>query len=414
MVIVASFYKQRWQLAPYAFCRKASNIWLIILSSVLFTCQTVIASDLEKPIVIGLTAEFGLKNSYSAQAVEFGILVAIDEINASGGVLGGRPLVLKALDDRSVPARAIDNLREFIADPDTVAVFGARYSPVLLELLPVAQEAGMPLLDPWASANGITAHDYKPSYTFRLSLNDNHAMPVMISSLQGRGYDRLGLVLPNTAWGRSNEQAAQQFVESHPEIKILRKRWYNWGDTSFFEIYKDILAAGANALVLVANDVEGARIVDEIASLPPAQRLPIACHWGITGGEFFKATRESLPNVDLTVVQSFSFFKADPAVRDHFMATAEKLRGIKSFETIEAPVGVGQAYDLTKILAAAINKAGGTDRAAIRSALENVGPYHGLAGTFKRPFTPDKHDALGQDSVFMARYRQDGVIVPVP
>ena len=46
-----------------------------------------------EPVVIGLTGEFGLKDSFSAQAVELGIRVAMAEINDRGGVLGGRPLV---------------------------------------------------------------------------------------------------------------------------------------------------------------------------------------------------------------------------------------------------------------------------------------------------------------------------------
>ena len=239
-------------------------------------------------------------------------------------------------------------------------------------------------------------------------------MPVMLYFAQVKGYNNVGMLLPNTGWGRSNDKAAQVYFDSHPDMKLVRKRWYNWGDTSFLDLYKDIQAAGAKALVLVANDVEGSTIVNEIASLPIEQRLPIISHWGITGGGFYETTKGNLSKLTLSVVQSFSFFKADKAVRDRFMATAKKLQNLDSFETINAPVGVGHAYDLTRILGMAIDKAGSTDRSSIRTALENLGPYQGLSGTFDRPFAPDMHDALGQDSVFMARYRQDGVIVPLP
>ena len=58
-----------------------------------------------------------------------GIRVAVHEINSHGGILGGRPLILETKDDRSVPARAIENLKEFAAVKDLVAVFGARFSP---------------------------------------------------------------------------------------------------------------------------------------------------------------------------------------------------------------------------------------------------------------------------------------------
>jgi len=377
------------------------------------TCAGVNSDLAAQPVLIGLTAEYGLKNSTSAQGVEMGIRVAIDAINARGGVLGGRPLALEIRDDRSVPGRAIDNVYEFIATKDLVAVFGARFSPVMLELIPVVQKEGIVLLDPWASADGITAHQYKPSYTFRLSLKDSDAMPVILGHARKRGLHRVGFLLPNTGWGRSNEQAAQTYLASHPDLKMVRTRWYNWGDASYLEQYRDILAAGADVLVLVANDTEGSTLINEIASLPENEHLPILSHWGVTGGRFFENTRANLFKLDLSVVQSFSFFKAPPAIRERFMEEARNRYHLTSWETIDSPVGVGHAYDLTHILAMAINKAGSTDRQAIRAALESVGPYSGLTGSFDHPFTPVDHDALGPESVFLAKYREDGVIVPI-
>lgn len=46
------------------------------------------------PILIGIDAEFGVVGSTSAQAIRWGAQIAVDEINADGGVLGGRPLAL--------------------------------------------------------------------------------------------------------------------------------------------------------------------------------------------------------------------------------------------------------------------------------------------------------------------------------
>ncbi len=366
-----------------------------------------------KPVRIGLTAEYGLKNSFSAQAVEMGIRVAMDEIETAGGVLGGRPFALEVRDDRSVPARAIRNVREFAGMEDLVAVFGARFSPVLIELAPAVHEIGMILLDPWASADGVTNHQYKPSYTFRLSLKDSLAMPAMLFHAEKKGLKKTGLLLPNTAWGRSNIHAAEAYAAKHEKIRIVRSRWYNWGDKTLIELYEDLLHSGAQAVVLVANDREGSILLNEMAALPPEKCLPVLSHWGVTGGRFFEKTRKALKKIDFSVVQTFSFFKADPERRARFMATAKKLYSIERFEEIKAPVGVGHAYDLTHLLARAVEKAGTTDRSAVRDALEHLGPYKGLVADLERPFTPENHDALGLESVFMAEYREDGVIVPV-
>jgi branched-chain amino acid transport system substrate-binding protein len=251
------------------------------------------------PVLIGMTGEFGLKNSFSAQAIELGIRVAMAEINARGGVLNGRTLMLKTRDDRSVPARAIDNMHEFLTEKDLVALFGARFSPVMLDLLPHAQESELILLDPWASADGITNHALTPNFAFRLSLKDSLAMPTMLEFANRKGWKNVALVLPNTSWGRSNEKAALSHLDGHPEVRNVCTRWYNWGDVEFSTIIDEILDKGADAMVLVANDIEGSAILKQMATKTRANRIPIVCHWGITGGDFFASTMKALQQTEL-------------------------------------------------------------------------------------------------------------------
>lgn len=74
------------------------------------------------PVIIGFDGEYGVKNSTSAQAIERGLTLAIEEVNAAGGVLGGRPLRLMTLDNRSVPARGIENLKMFMGRYDADGV----------------------------------------------------------------------------------------------------------------------------------------------------------------------------------------------------------------------------------------------------------------------------------------------------
>ncbi|HRX70556.1 MAG TPA: hypothetical protein P5329_05195, partial [Candidatus Competibacteraceae bacterium] len=99
---------------------------------VLLLSSTLCAEEV-KPIYLGFDGEFGVEQSTSAQAIERGILIAIDEINRAGGVLGGRPLRLISKDNRAVTARGVKNLKEFAKMPDLVAMFVGRFSPVVLE-----------------------------------------------------------------------------------------------------------------------------------------------------------------------------------------------------------------------------------------------------------------------------------------
>jgi branched-chain amino acid transport system substrate-binding protein len=75
-------------------------------------------------------------------------------------------------------------------------------------------------------------------------------------------------------------------------------------------------------------------------------------------------------------------------------------------------VGVAHAYDLMHILARAIELAGSTDRKAVRDALERIRTHRGLIKLYAPPFTPGRHEALGERELLIARYRGDGVLVP--
>lgn len=365
----------------------------------------------KKPVLLGIDGEFGLQNSTSAQAIELGVRIAVAEINGAGGVLGGRPLEIVTKDHRSIPARGIRNIKEFIETPDLVAVFGGRFSPVIIEQLPLLREAKLPFLAVWSSADVITDNGSQPNYVFRLSLRDSLAMPFMLETAKKRGFQNVGLLLTNTSWGRSNQAAAQRYAVGHPEPKIVGTVWYNWQEKTLVDKYRKLVEAGAGAVVLVANDDEAAVLVREVAALPRAERVPILSHWGVTGGRFVESAGGALREVDFSVIQTFSFFKARKQPLERFMKVAGEL-GVRRIEDVYSPVGVAHAYDMTHILARAIDLAGSTERHTVRAALEKVGRHEGLVRTYGPPFTPERHDALTPAELLMARYRPDGVLVP--
>ncbi len=381
---------------------------LVIIT--LFFVPPALANE---PVLIGLDAEFGHKTSTSGQAVQQGIQIAINEINQAGGVLGGRPLALVTRDNRSVTAIGVDNLRELAGIPDLVAVFGGKFSPIYIECLPVAHELGILLLDPWGSADPITDHSYRPSYVFRLSLKDAWAGPAFVNFAKRQfKANRLGVLLPNTAWGRSNQAAIEKAALAE-SANLVGHRWYNWGDRSLMAQYAELSAAGAQAIILVANENEGALLVKEIAALPKDQRLPIISHWGVTGGDFARMAGEALRQVDFSVIQTFSFIGLESLVARRVLAAMKRDYGIDTADQIKSPVGVAHAYDLTHLLARAINKAGSTDRSKIRAALEQLGPYAGLVQRYAQPFTASRHDALSARNVFFAKYTVEDKLIRV-
>lgn len=373
-----------------------------------------LAAAEKKPVIIGFDAEVGHSTSTSDDAIRMGILTAIDEINAAGGVLGGRPLELQVKDHRSVPARGVKNIEEFAAIPDLVAVVGGKFSPVLLEEVPILHEKKMILLSAWAAADGIIDNGREPNYCFRLSLKDSWAAEVMLGHAAKKGAKKIGVLLPTTGWGRSNEKAIKAWFAAHPESTAVGYQWFMWGDKSLIDKYESVRQAGAEAIVFVTNELEGAVLVKEVAALPPGKRLPIISHWGVTGGDFAAMCGGALQQLDFSVVQTYSFFDGRRKSQlARFYKTAGRLFGIDRPEKIPSPVGMAHAYDLIHILALAIDKAGSTDRIRIRSALEQVRNYPGLIKPYSRPFTPERHEALGPEDVFMSRFRADGAILRI-
>lgn len=388
--------------------RTMALIWFALL----FSASTAAAApEADKaPLLIGLDAEFGLQNSTSAQSIELGARAAIHEINTAGGLLGGRRLQLVLRDNRSIPARGVENLKSMAVMPDLVAVLGGRFSPVVIEQLPLIAEKKLPFIAVWSSADQIVAPNKPGSYVFRLSLRDSLAMPFMLEHAATRGFDQIGLLLSNTAWGRSNQSAAEKHVKSTKRPRIVRTEWFSWADTSLIGRYQSLRAAGAKAIVVVGND-ELSVLVREMAALPESDRLPLIAHWGLTGGEFVRQAGPALHGVDLSVLQTFSFFTADAQMRERFMKSASMDKPV-TVERIAAPAGAAHAYDAVHLLALAIARVGSAERSRIRDALERLPEHRGLVKIYRRPFTPNNHEALGRSELMMVRFREDGVMVP--
>jgi branched-chain amino acid transport system substrate-binding protein len=365
------------------------------------------------PIRVALDAEFSVPDSTSAQAIRMGILTAIDEINAAGGLLGGRPMELLVRDNRSVPARGKDNFIELAALPDLLAVYCGKYSPVCVEQAPLADQSRVLLLNPWSAANDIVPKVPAGSYVFRLSLRDSWAIPEMLRYLGQRGIRRVGVLLPMSAWGRSNDSTLASLPPSATVPQVVATEWYAWGVESLKEPYLRLLAAGAGGVLMVANEREGSILVREIAALPPQQRVPIASHWGITGGSFSRLVGDALRQVDLAVVQTFTLHGLTDPKAKAVTARALKLFDLKSAEDIPSQVGFGHAYDLTHLLAQAVRLAGTTDRVAVRDALERLPPYNGLVARLPKPFSPLSHEALSPAQVFMGRFTPAGTVAPI-
>ena len=368
------------------------------------------AAARDQELLIGLNADLSSGSARAGLAIKRGILLAIDEINQRGGVLG-KKLVLRIRDHKAIPSIGINQIRAFSQMPNLVAVMSGIHSTVVLSELDVIHESKIPFLIPWAAATALTENGREPNYVFRVSIKDRYAGPFLVDYAT-RNYQKIALLLENSAWGRGNHESMSQAL-SNKGLQPMAVEWFNRGEqpTEYTNKLVHIQQAGAEAILLVANPVEGINIVNALANF--SKKLPIIAHWGITSGDFWEQTRDNLQKVDLAVLQTFSFFDVSSAKTQEVIQKYLSRFGGEGPGDIFSPVGTVHAYDLTHLLALAIEQAGSADPAAIREALEHLPAYTGLIKTYNPAFTPQEHDALTPANYQMARYDIHGWIVPI-
>lgn len=376
--------------------------------------QTQAASDSKAPVLIGFDGAYGQKTNTAPIAIELGARAAIDEINRSGGVLGGRPLQLVTTDNKGVSARGKDNFVELAQKKDLVAVLGGKYSPVSVEVLPDAHRLKVPLISVWGSADGITDHNYRPSYTFRVSLKDDWGVEAMMRRMANTyKASQVCAFLPNTSWGRSAD-AVIKSKASRYKLNFGVVRWYNWGDASFAEDYRRCLDNQGQALMFVGNEKEATILFKEMAALPADKRLPVVAHWGIVGGLLHEMVGPALGQVDFDVIQTFSFIQNQ---RPRAKALAQWIHANSPYKTVSAipsPVGAAHAYDTVHLLALAVERARSTQGSRVRDALEKLPLFNGAVRDYKPAFTATRHDALDARQVLFVRVGPDGTLTPTP
>src|SRR5437764_1566396 len=366
------------------------------------------AGHAQEPIKVGLVAALSGGSAKSGEGITRGLTIAIDEINAAGGILG-RKLVLVRRDDESNPAKGQVAARELVDQEKVAVMFGGIDSPVALAIVPIANKEKVPFFSVWAAATPITRNGANPNFVFRVSAVDVLVDKALVA--YGRkSFDakNLGLALVNNPWGESNDKGLHAAAQEQG-VKIAAVEKFEERDVDMVPQMTRLKAANADAVVLVGNAAPGAQVIKSLQRIN--WNVPVISHWGISGGRFPELAGAWSQKV--AFVQTYSFFGPQNATGQKVLAALKaKYPDIKGPEDVVPPVGVANAYDAMRLVALAITKAGGTDGDKVRQALESIERYEGLIKTYAKPFTPENHDALNENDYIWVRYNGDD-IVPV-
>jgi tripartite ATP-independent transporter DctP family solute receptor len=359
-------------------------------------------------IVIGIDADLSMDGKTAGLDIKRGVDLAVDEINAKGGLLG-KKLVVLAKDHRSVSSIGVQNIQEFARREDLVAIIGGLHGAVIADEIETIQENKIPYLVPWATSAEIIENGHKENYLFRVSANDRYAS-VYIADFALKHYKHPAIIVENSIWGRKNLERMTKYLHEKG-VYNAASIVFNRGQKSFQKELAQIRSSGADSIIMVANSNEASLIVQEDAKQRSV--LPVIAHWGVMGGDFFQENEKIVKNIDFHFLQTFSFSQKNTPHCQQLASAYLKRYDKRDIDEIKAAPGVAQAHDLVHLLALAIEKAQSTDRKEVKEALENLSSYKGVIKEYSPAFTPDRHDALGKDDFHMATMDSDGKIIAV-
>lgn len=378
---------------------------LLCFISFFSSCQ---ANSSQEPLIIGIDADLSAVAVEGGVAITRGVELAVEEINANGGILG-RTLKVIAKDHRGNPARGIYNIEQFAQMPNLLAVVGGVHTPVVLAEIDIIHAKNVLMLVPWAAGTSIVDNAHSPNNVFRISVRDAEAASVLIDFVKSRELSNVALILERTGWGRSNLESLTKAAQEQG-VNISATYWINWQQKDFSDDAKAIKDSKADSVILVTNVPEGVVVVDALAE-QGLSSLPVASHWGIASGQFASHLANPINQHDISVLQTFHFHHQKNNKAKQLLEAYYNKYGLIDAAAIEGVTGLAHAYDLIHLIAIAADKAGNTDVDALRSALESLENIQGAVKYYEAPFTKERHDALWSKDYFMTKINDKGHLV---
>jgi branched-chain amino acid transport system substrate-binding protein len=363
------------------------------------------AQAAEPPIKVGLVAALSGQSAKSGEALTRGLTMAINEVNASGGVLG-RQLELVRRDDESNPSKGMLAARELVQREKVTVLFGGLDTPVSLAIVPLANQMKVPFMGIWAAGTKITENGAPDNYVFRVSAVDELVDEALVKYGVDNGMKKPGMILINNPWGESNEAGFKRALEKRglPNAGVER---IQDSDLDVVPQLTRLKNAGADTLLMVGNVGPSAQVVKSLDRM--GWDVPVVSHWGPAGGRFGELAGPNASRVHF--VQTYVFTEHNSAKGDALLAALKTAYPqIKTLADVTPAVGIANAYDALHLTAQAIEKAGNTNGPAVRDGFYAISDYDGLIKHYKQPFSATKHDALGPDDYIFTHFVNDQIV----
>jgi branched-chain amino acid transport system substrate-binding protein len=308
-----------------------------------------------EPLLLGVSGPLTGNNAQYGAQWQKGFDLALDELNAAGGVRG-RPLAYIFEDSQSDPKQSVVVAQKFIADERILVELGDFASPASMAASPIYERAG---LVQFGFTNSHPDFTKGGLYTWSNSISQTDAAPLHADFVADLGLKRVALLHLNTDWGKTTyDLTVQRLAERGVEVVAVEA--YLPEEKDFRTALTTIKNANPDGIVFVSYYTDAALLAQQIRSL--GITVPIVANGSNHSPKFLELGGGAVEGVYLS--SNFSPDDPRPEVQSYLQKFREKYGE-------ESDYFAAHAYDTIKLIAAAI-ELGGPERAAIRDALGQV------------------------------------------
>ena len=319
------------------------------------------------PIKIGEIASLTGKEAAFGQSSHKGTLLAIEERNATGGVLG-RQLKLITEDNQTKAGESATAARKLISRDKVVALLGEVASSRSLEMASIAQSSKIPMVSPASTNPKVTAVG---TYVFRVCFIDPFQGSIMAKfAREDLGLRRVAVLTSiSSAYSVGlSKFFKERFLADGGEIAIEQK--YSEGDKDFRSQLTAIKATGVGGIFIPGYYSEAALIAKQ------ARELGITA--ALFGGDGWDAPQ--LMQIGGAALEG-CYYSTHYSPEDTSPAVQNFVKSYKARYNDEMPDAMAAlGYDSALVLADAIKRAGSTQPDAVREALAATRNFMGVTG----------------------------------
>jgi branched-chain amino acid transport system substrate-binding protein len=324
-------------------------------------------------ILIGLLQPLTGPVAAAGIAVRDGAQIALDEINANGGV-NGRPLRLVIEDTQNDPETCTNAASKVITRNQVVGIIGAWGSSCTLAVVPVVVREEVPLLVETSSSFKITNPEESGNeWTFRLSPPTRMEVAAVEDQLVDElGFQNVFFLSVNNDWGRGSVADFTPAIENNGG-QVVGAEFFEQQEQDFSPLLNRVAGSGADSLIITTDAAQIALILEQmrVFGLEGVKVLT-------SGGSNFPEKVAQLAGGDAVEGVYFTIFfpgAFDPELspepeRTRAFLEEWKARGLEEIELGEG----GRGYDAVYTMAEALESLGPDQvtREDLRDALENV------------------------------------------